>query len=348
MIEQAAQALVTVSRRMLDMLGRRLQADPSEANVKTILQSFTKPWGEVFAYTRLASMAEGMIDAANGLPWDYTPEEQQDLLTQAELLSQQITDPDALLAYFEPQELVLVRPWFGMPPEAPQELELDLDFPFNVKLPSYEWALQDLANRRLVTRDEWDQLEQEELEECFTVAGLQTDAALARVLDSLQNTLDQSWTLEEFKDAAGGGRNFLNEWHAENVMRTNLHQVLSDGKMAVLDQPLVSDAFPYATIDPIGDDRVRPSHLVLATAGLNGTNVYRIDDPVFITFRPPWDFACRCGWGALTVRQAAAKGVLEARYWLNTGKPPERPEYVKWPTYRGAPLQPSPTYRRAA
>lgn len=350
MIDQSVEALATLSRRMLDNLARRLRSSPTEETAREVLQSYSKPWGEVFAYTRLASVAEGMVDGWDALPFDFSEEEQDNLILQAQLISQQVSDQDAILAYFDPQEQVLVRPWFGMPPPEPPKnfvVSGDGGDMFNLRLPSYEWALQDLASRHLVTRDEWDQLEQDELEQAFTVAGLQTEAAIARVRDVLRETLQEGWTLEEFKEAAGPS-SFLSEAHAENVFRTNLHQSYSDGKLAVIEQPLVQDAFPYATIDPIGDDRVRPQHKVLATAGLNGTNVYRVDDPVFQTFRPPWEWACRCGWGPLTIRQAANMGVMEARWWLDTRQAPDKVEHVKWPTYQGAPLMPNPRYRKAA
>jgi uncharacterized protein with gpF-like domain len=68
----------------------------------------------------------------------------------------------------------------------------------------------------------------------------------------------------------------------------------------------------YATTD----SRVRKNHLALEKLGLDGTNIYRADDPTWQRFRPPWDFQCRCSWVPITVEQAARRGVTEAKEWL--------------------------------
>ena len=41
--------------------------------------------------------------------------------------------------------------------------------------------------------------------------------------------------------------------------------------------------------------------------------------------------SCRCCTIAMTIERAAEKGVEEARRWMRTGTPPERPHWVKWP-----------------
>ena len=61
--------------------------------------------------------------------------------------------------------------------------------------------------------------------------------------------------------------------------------------------------------------------------GLNGTSVYRRDDPMWDLFTPPWGYQCRCGVNLLTVEAAARKGVVEARRWERTGEPPVNPEH---------------------
>lgn len=348
MIEPATQVLKTLARRMLNRLAFRLAHNPSLQAAEEIITSFTKPWAEVYAYLRLGTFAEGMVDEWDDLKFDLSDEDIEHL--QSEVAAIHAIDPETaeyILSEFEPQEKLLVAPWFNLPPPMPPgELTLtENDDIFGLRLPSYEWALQDLAKRRLVTRDEWDELEDSEISQAFTVAGLQTEGAIARVRDVLSNTLAEGWTLAEFKDAAGI-QSFLSEEHAETVFRTNLHGSYSDGRLALLEHPLVSDAFPYATLDPIIDDRVRPEHKRLASTGINGTNVYRIDDPVFLTFRPPWDYNCRCGWGNLTIRQAAGRGVTEAKDWLASGRPPQDPERVPWPSYDGKLIFPSPSFRR--
>ncbi len=347
MIDAATRALSIISNRMLDKLARAVRENPTVDTANRILESYRQPWADLFAYVRTAAVADGMVDGWNQLPFELTEEEQRELQEEAIILSEFSPDDMAgAVSGLDPQEQILIAPFLGLPPvDPPTALALPDDELFQVKVPSYEWALQDLAERRLVTREEWDQLEAEQKAEAFTVAGLQTEAALARVQNALSNTLNEGWTLDDFKVACAP-QTFLSDAHAETVFRTGLHSLYSDGKMAVLEHPMVQDAFPYATIDPIGDDRVRKSHLLLGKSGLNGTNIYRVDDPVFQTFRPPWDFSCRCGWGPLTVRQAANRGVLEAKLWLERGTPPVEVQHVPWPSFQGKPLLPNPRYMR--
>jgi len=85
----------------------------------------------------------------------------------------------------------------------------------------------------------------------------------------------------------------------------------------VLDSPIVKDGFPYRTIVPIRDARTSDAHRAIEAAGLDGTSVFLASDPVFKLFQPPWGRRhCRCGWIALTVRQAARMGVRGAQAWL--------------------------------
>ncbi len=342
------EALRRFGGRLLDRLAVAVLADPTPDTARGVLEKARDPWARLFARTRLASIAEGMADAWDDLPLELTEEEERDVAVIAShFAGESDTEKRRILETFTPQERLVAESFLGLPPEEPAaDLELaeheDLD---GIRLPTYEWALEALAEKRLVTREEWDQLEAEELGNAFTVAGLETDAALARVRDALATTLREGFTLEEFKEAAGPA-NFLSDAHAETVFRTNLHQGYSDGKLALVEHPAVADAFPYATFDPIHDDRVRKTHRALASQGLDGTNVYRVDDPVWQAIRPPFDFNCRCAWGPLTIRQAARKGVKEAETWLEEERPPASPQHVPWPTYNGQPIQPNPRFRR--
>src|SRR5262249_20669082 len=95
----------------------------------------------------------------------------------------------------------------------------------------------------------------------------------------------------------------------------------------------VTNGFPYLSISPIHDDRTPATHLALEQFGLNGTNIYRRDDPFWRTFMPPLTDLCRCAVNALTCHSAARKGVKEAQEWLRTGQPPQRPEWVELPHF---------------
>lgn len=240
-------------------------------------------------------------------------------------------------------------PAVAMPADAPEEPSFvdSLEPPPTVEgeeapasspvLPLIEAAAKDLRARRLLTRPEFDRLAADARQRAFTVAGVESEAVLGAVRDALAETLE---TGGEFKDFAGtvdakvGEGTFLNPRHAETVWRTNAMTAASNGMDSLLENPVVAALFPYALYSPIRDDRVRPEHLALETLGIGGGPVYRLDDPVFQLFRPPWDFNCRCAWTALSVRDAADRGVKEAIEWLASGIPPRNPARVPMPPFR--------------
>jgi hypothetical protein len=126
------------------------------------------------------------------------------------------------------------------------------------------------------------------------------------------------------------------------VYRTNIQAAFSDGQKEVLENPFIRSAFPYASYNAIDDDRVRENHLALEKHGIQGSNIYRLNDPVLQTFLPPWDFNCRCSWVPLTVQQAAEQGIEEAKVWTATGIEPSPPAHVPMP-----PFQPDPAWQRS-
>lgn len=119
-----------------------------------------------------------------------------------------------------------------------------------------------------------------------------------------------------------------------------------------LRHPIVEDAFPYRKYRATLDDRVRATHLILESSGLNGSPIYNKDDPVWLAFAPPWEAECRCAFSPMTIKKAAEYGVQEAIDWLNRAKaiaiahggmpaqyftlvaPPEF-QAVPWPTLDG-------------
>jgi hypothetical protein len=96
--------------------------------------------------------------------------------------------------------------------------------------------------------------------------------------------------------------------------------------------PVVAEIFPYQEYVPIHDGRVREEHEALAHLGIDGTGVYRREDPFWDYFTPPWGYQCRCGVNLLGIADAARLGVREASEWLETGvKPPLRSRLAEIP-----------------
>ena len=212
-----------------------------------------------------------------------------------------------------------------------------------VRWPAIEAAARDLLSRRVVTPGTFATLAQDAKQAAFTVAGVMTADAIDATRDAVAHDLISGGTLREFRrrvgaalDAAG-----LSEPQVETTYRTQTGLARSAGLRTVLDHPLVSDEFPYVAWHATHDGRVRPDHLAMETAGIDGTNVFRCDDPELRRVWPPAGYRCRCHIQPLSLEDAAEAGVREARVWLRTGEPPAQPAFVEsvpvilpkgWPT----------------
>ena len=222
----------------------------------------------------------------------------------------------------------------GKPPKKPpgppwprftfyEEDDRDLRFPL------IEEAAKRLADRQIMTRAQWEAADRTAREQAFFVtADISVDT-----IDSIRNAmvfdLDEGTSLKSFtktvEEALGGSP--IGPGHLENVYRTNVQAAFRDGRETLASDPIVSAVFPYQAYDAIHDARARHDHLALEGLGLDGTNIYRRDDPIWDYFTPPWDYNCRCGVNLRTLEAAARAGVREAQEWVKTGKPPARPEF---------------------
>src|SRR5207237_6225494 len=108
---------------------------------------------------------------------------------------------------------------------------------------------------------------------------------------------------------AFGNRLALSNMDLERVFRRTLMKGYTEGLLKTLAQPFVTGGFQYLSFDPVHDDRTPATHLALEKFGLNGTNMYRRDDPIWRLFMPPLTDLCRCGVNILTARHAAELGV---------------------------------------
>lgn len=202
--------------------------------------------------------------------------------------------------------------------------------------PIIDEAVRSLSQRNVIDRYGFDQLDAAARQKAFTVTGIASEEALAKVRDLLAESVNEGSDYKAFRKtvlAEVEESTYLSEPRLQTIFRTNIQTAYSDGTAKVTNMPFVRSAFPYAAYHCIHDDRARKNHKRLEKLGIDGTNIYRIDDPVFQMFRPPWDYNDRCGWNPLTVRQAAEQGLKEAILWLETGMEPA-PTYVAMPDFR--------------
>lgn len=280
---------------------RKFDTGSIDAKVFRLVDAHNKIWAEHFLQTDLAAWLAAYEWTAKKLP-AFT---RDDLAEAPERRDKPIESP----AFKMPG-------MFGDAPEA-------------IRFPIIEHAAESLMERNILTRDEFDAASDIARENAFTIAGNLTTDTVEHVRDTLAETLDKGTSFRTFREMVDEklGSSPIGSGHLENVYRTNVQAAFRDGRETLLVNPVVSDVFPYQAYLPIRDGRVRKAHLALESLGLSGTGIYRRDDPFWDLFTPPWDYQCRCGTNPMTLEQAAALGVSEAITWLETGRPPDAPEY---------------------
>jgi SPP1 gp7 family putative phage head morphogenesis protein len=212
-------------------------------------------------------------------------------------------------------------------------------------------ALKSILAKGAVSHSEFVAMDAHAKKKAFAVYGLKKSdtAAILRSIQAMYQ--DGEVGLQAMRSRAAKAVSRLSPSHSELVYRMAVNSAYADGNDSAMSGH--EDVFPYVAYHAIHDDRARPNHIALESLGLNGTNIYRADDPVIRTFRPPWDYNCRCGRSFLTISEAAAAGVAEAKRWRETGVPPKKPARVRWPKFRPPPgfvndsLLPNPPRRRS-
>lgn len=163
-----------------------------------------------------------------------------------------------------------------------------------VRFPLMERAAESLLTRNILQADLYYRTADNIRARSFTVAGDLTIETIDSIRNILGEQIRQGASFNEFKSAIADGleESFIAPWHAETVFRTNVQTAYRDGRNTAARDPIVSRLFPYKRYVAIHDGRVRKEHLRLEKLGLNGTDVYRADDPFWTLFDPPWDYNC--------------------------------------------------------
>lgn len=194
----------------------------------------------------------------------------------------------------------------------------------HIRLPVIDKAVKDLHTRRVMTRSRFDQLDEAMKRHAFTIARIDSERTIGRMRDLLEQTVAEGASLTGFRDRVveNLGSSPIGASHLELVYRNGVQSSFRGGHETVLKHPIVAEVFPYASYTAIDDGRTREEHLELMKLGIDGTNIYRTVDPFWDYFTSPWAHNCRCGKSPMTVRQAAKRGLEEAKTWLRTGQAP--------------------------
>lgn len=350
---------LAAARRLAGRSRAELVAITHEADAATMAEALVR-WAArrraelaaALGAAQAAALLRGASEVAAALPplapWPVpppatlSPARATSLLERLRRLPQRLRDLElGSLAY--PERRFAAAALEAPPPPPMSSVVVTRDEDNAVYWPVIEAAADDLRGKNILDRTSWERLNDQVLSRAVGVATAEAQEALTGVRELLAQNITRGADLEAFRVALRSlpGAPALSDARVETLFRTAVMASVSDGQAHVLSHPLVRPGFPYAAYDPIDDDRVRHHHLELGRLGIDGTNVYRIDDPVFQLFRPPWAWNCRCNWRPMTLRQAAEAGVAEAREWLSTGVEPSPPAFVLMPDFR-----PDPSFRR--
>ena len=207
-------------------------------------------------------------------------------------------------------------------------------FPFfdeepRLQFPLIENAANRLFERNVLTKEQWESASQAARDRAFTIAGDLKQETIARVRDAMVTDIIAGTSLDGFRNRIADivETSPIGPARIETIYRTNVQAAFRDGRETLASDPIVFEVFPYQEYIPIHDGRTRKTHLRLEKLGLNGTGIYRRDDPFWDHWTPPNGFNCRCGTRMLTLEDAARAGVKEAQIWLKSGRLPDRPEW---------------------
>jgi SPP1 gp7 family putative phage head morphogenesis protein len=355
----AAKQISAQARRDLEAALKTSSPAEAASRVVAFVSRYRQKLAGLLSSTQLAALLEGARGVAlivpkllslGGvnvrLPPSLPPEEAGPLLEKIESLEGMRREEAIYQLPAEQQQFVrnVIASRGAEPPAPPTLTAPPAGTPERIQFPIIEAAVEDLAERNVLDRDSFDRLDAAARQKAFTVSGVDAQETLTKIRDALAENVAKGADFETFKEeilASVGSGTFLSDTHLETVFRANVSAAFSEGQLDVLRQPLIRSGFPYAAYDSIRDDRTRENHLHLETLGIDGGNIYRIDDPVFRQFRPPWDYNCRCSWTPMSVKFAAERGVAEAQRWLDTGVEPSPPAFVAAP-----PFSPPPGFER--
>ena len=309
---KAAKGLSAAARKDLEKVLKRQGAGSGEAILKFI-EKYRSKLSKLLTVAQLASVLEGAREVAKDVPVlapfhgavlpppTLEPKAASELVDRLSALT---GEARALAVYKLPtdqqtyvQQAIAAKEAGGgeVPPVFTVADSTSESGDDDVRFPTIDEAVKHLSEKNVLTRDKFDALDAAAKSKSFTVANVSSDETLTKIRDALAKNVMEGADFEKFKDDVLSDVNsgtFLSDAHLETVFRTNVQSAFSDGQMTVLNDPLVRGGFPYASYYSIHDNRVREEHLELDKLGIGGTNIYRTDDPVFQTFRPPWSYNC--------------------------------------------------------
>lgn len=162
-------------------------------------------------------------------------------------------------------------------------------------------ALHFAVSRKIVLPNEFYSMDLNTRQLATTVSFLSGIEQIETVIKSLNKTLAEGGTFNDFQKLVEENEIVLSKHYLKNVFRTNIQTAYGHGRWQ--QQQKNKAKRPYLMYSAIDDTRVRPSHLALNRI------IRHIDDPFWLLYYPPWGFMCRCTVIALTEKEAQKLGI---------------------------------------
>lgn len=200
----------------------------------------------------------------------------------------------------------------------------------STEYPIIEEAAASLAGRRLLSPADYYQASEQARAKAFTVAQVTNAETLAKIQERLVQDIEEGGTLKDFEEFMRE-ETPLGRAAIDNVYRTNVGSSYCRGQEKIADNWQVRSALPYVSSDSINDSRRTELCRRIGQSGIQGSNIFRVDDPVWQRFRPLRHWRCRCNATYMSIEDAAKRGIHEAVLWRQSGVEPTSPAWVPWP-----------------
>lgn len=174
-------------------------------------------------------------------------------------------------------------------------------------------AARHFAKKAALTDEVFESLSSQARQFAFRVATVHKARLIQDVRDKVLKAIDKGTSWSQVQ------RELLVAFDTESIPRpalhrlrtmfiTNTQQAYNDARRDVLDDPEISEAFPFRQYLTVGNGVAGVNNVRAEHAALHG-KVFAWDDPFWDEHTPPWGFNCRCTFVALTAGQVAAMGV---------------------------------------
>jgi len=190
------------------------------------------------------------------------------------------------------------------------------------------------ADKKIVTRKEFDALSERARARAFTVTGLSAQDQLADVHAAMARAMEGGETLADFQGRIADiieqqGWTGQRAWRVDNIFRTNLQSAYQAGRYVQMQR--AAKTRPYWRYVAVQDSRTRPSH-----SALHGL-VYPADHDFWSRFYPPNGFRCRCSVQTLSAKQVEERGYEVQKDWSGIIEPVDPRTGERLPPVRPAP-----------